>query len=114
MRKTIKRRNKLKKGGTKRRDKKGYFSSIRNVFGGKKERKSIKLQKLNCSPKEKGKMNDFSCYTNESLMKLKELWNARHPDVKITSNSPKEIHRFITLIRIIAYFPPCGFINSKN
>jgi hypothetical protein len=96
MRKTIKRRNKLKKGGTKRRDKKGYFSSIRNVFGGKKERKSIKLQKLNCSPKEKGKMNDFSCYTNESLMKLKELWNARHPDVKITSNSPKEIHRFIS------------------
>jgi hypothetical protein len=93
MRKTIKRRNKLKKGGTKRR---GYFSSIRNVFGGKKERKSIKLQKLNCSPKEKGKMNDFSCYTNESLMKLKELWNARHPDVKITSNSPKEIHRFIS------------------
>ena len=96
MTKTNKRRNKLRKGGTKRHNKKGYFSSIRNVFGGKKERKSVKLQKLNCSPKEKGKINDFSCYTNESLMKLKELWNARHPDVKITTNSPKEIHRFIS------------------
>ena len=96
MTKTNKRRNKLRKGGTKRHNKKGYFSSIRNVFGGKKERKSVKLQKLNCSPKEKGKINDFSCYTNESLMKLKELWNARHPDVKITTNSPKEIHRIIS------------------
>lgn len=96
MTKTNKRRNKLRKGGTKRHNKKGYFFSIRNVFGGKKERKSVKLQKLNCSPKEKGKINDFSCYTNESLMKLKELWNARHPDVKITTNSPKEIHRFIS------------------
>ena len=27
---------------------------------------------------------------------MRDLWNARHPDVKIMSNSPKEIHRLIS------------------
>ena len=51
------------------------------------------LEKINCSPKPKGEINDFTCYTNKSLYKLRDLWNARHPDAKINSNSPKEIHR---------------------
>ena len=88
MTRTIKKRNKAKK----------QYLSIRNIFGGRiqKLNKTTKLKKLNCSPKEKGKINDFSCYSNESLMRLKELWNSRHPDVKIISNSPKEIHKFIS------------------
>jgi hypothetical protein len=45
--------------------------------------------KLQCSPKHQD--NDFTCYSNESLFKLKSLWNARHPDVIITSNEPREI-----------------------
>ena len=45
--------------------------------------------KLQCSPKHQD--NDFTCYSNESLFKLKSLWNARHPDVLITSNEPREI-----------------------
>lgn len=45
--------------------------------------------KLKCSPKHQD--NDFTCYSNESLFKLKSLWNARHPDVMITSNEPREI-----------------------
>jgi len=61
-----------------------------------KSKKNNHLKKLNCSPKPKGEINDFSCFTNNSLYKLKDLWNARHPDVKITSNSPKEIHRLIS------------------
>jgi hypothetical protein len=60
-------------------------------IGGKN--KSIKLKKVNCSPKPKDEVNDYSCYTNKSLYKLRDLWNARHPDVKITTNSPKEIHQ---------------------
>jgi hypothetical protein len=63
------------------------------LVGGKNKHKSVTLQKVNCSPKEKGKMNNFSCYTSKSLFKLKDLWNARHPDVKINTNSPKEIHQ---------------------
>jgi len=62
-----------------------------------KIKKSIKkngrfIKKLSCSPKEKGKKNNFSCYTDESLYKLRDLWNARHPDALIKSNDTKEIH----------------------
>ena len=67
--------------------------------GGKKynnNNKTSKLKKVNCSPKPKGEINEFTCYTNKSLYKLRDLWNARHPDVKIISNSPKEIHRLIS------------------
>ena len=67
--------------------------------GGKKNNnnnKTSKLKKVNCSPKPKGEINEFTCYTNKSLYKLRDLWNARHPDVKITSSSPKEIHRQIS------------------
>lgn len=80
-RKTIK--NKKLKGGNK---KKRY----------NKTNKKIALQKVNCSPKPKGEMNEFSCYTNKSLYKLRDLWNARHPDVKIKTSSPKEIHLLIS------------------
>ena len=64
--------------------------------GGKKNKKNMQLSKVNCSPKPKGEINDFSCYSNKSLYKLRDLWNARHPDAKITSNLPKEIHEKIS------------------
>jgi hypothetical protein len=50
------------------------------------------LKKLNCSPKPKDKLNHFSCYANDSLVLLRNKWNSRHPDVKIHSDNPKEIH----------------------
>jgi len=55
-----------------------------------------KTKKVNCSPKPKDEINDFSCYTNKSLIVLRDHWNARHPDSKITTNSPKEIHKQIS------------------
>lgn len=67
-----------------------YISKKRKGGGGKT------LKKINCSPKPKGEMNDFTCYTNKDLVYLRDHWNARHPDVKITSNSPKEIHQQLT------------------
>uniref|UniRef100_A0A6C0IRR7 Ubiquitin-like protease family profile domain-containing protein n=1 Tax=viral metagenome TaxID=1070528 RepID=A0A6C0IRR7_9ZZZZ len=70
-----------------------------NLFGGKKTKINTNTKiihnnkkqftKLNCSPEND--TNDFTCYSNEDLFKLRELWNYRHPDAKITSNSPKEI-----------------------
>jgi hypothetical protein len=59
-------------------------------------KKKIKMVKLNCSPKDKNEINKFSCYTNESLLKLRNLWNARHPDFKIKTRNPKQIHSFIS------------------
>ena len=64
----------------------------RNINKSKKNKKTVNLVKLNCSPKPKNEINDFSCYSNKSLFRLRDLWNARHPDVKIKSSSPKEIH----------------------
>jgi hypothetical protein len=58
--------------------------------------KTVKLKKINCSPKPKNEINHFTCYTNKSLYKLRDLWNARHPDLKINTNNPKEIHRLLS------------------
>ena len=71
---------------------KKYIQKNRVKHGsGKSKPKTIK--KINCSPKPKNEMNDFTCYTNKSLIELRNHWNARHPDVKIMTNSPKEIHK---------------------
>lgn len=56
---------------------------------------STPLKKIRCSPKEKHKMNTFSCYTDETLYKLRDLWNARHPDNMIKTNDTKEIHTIL-------------------
>ena len=69
---------------------------VKTPFYKKKKQSLQSLQKLNCSPKPKGEINNFSCYTNKNLYRLRDMWNARHPDVKITSSSPKEIHQFIS------------------
>jgi hypothetical protein len=58
--------------------------------------KNLKESKLNCSPKDKNEINNFSCYTSSSLYKLRDKWNARHPDVKINTNDTKEIHQLLT------------------
>lgn len=96
--KTKTQKRNIKKFSTRKRrnglSKKEIYKTIKN--NNIKTNKIISLKRINCSPKPKGEINDFSCYTNKSLYKLRDLWNARHPDVKITSNSPKEIHRFIT------------------
>lgn len=54
------------------------------------------LKKLQCSPKEKDKINKFSCYTDETLIKLRDLWNERHPDNPIKTNNTQEIHKILT------------------
>jgi hypothetical protein len=45
--------------------------------------------KLRCSPKIIKK--DFTCYEDETLYKLRDLWNERHKDDLIQTNDSKEI-----------------------
>jgi len=93
MRKTQKKYKTLKKQIA---GKIGKISKRKNNYNKKSRRHflgGVNLQKLNCSPKPKGEVNNFSCYTNKALYKLRDLWNARHPDAKILSSSPKEIHK---------------------
>ena len=48
--------------------------------------------KLSCSPKNHNKsLNSFTCYSDEDLHKLRDIWNARHPDKPIITDDPKEI-----------------------
>lgn len=51
--------------------------------------KNASTLNVRCSPTVKEKR--FTCLTNENLFKLKDMWNARHPDVKIISKDPKQI-----------------------
>lgn len=44
-----------------------------------------------CSPKKNTNELDFTCYSKSSLYNLKQIWNMRHPDVRIDSNEPREI-----------------------
>jgi hypothetical protein len=61
-----------------------------------KSQKEVKLKKVICSPKDKNDLNEFTCYTDKNLYKLRDLWNARHPDVQIMTNDSKEIHKTLT------------------
>ena len=62
----------------------------------KHDYKTFNYKKLRCSPKEKNKINSFSCYTNDSLYKLRDQWNKKHPDKLIKTNDSKEIHSKLT------------------
>jgi hypothetical protein len=57
---------------------------------------NFNFKKLRCSPKEKNQFNNFTCYTNESLYKLRDQWNSKHSDKLIKTNDPKEIHSILT------------------
>ena len=89
MMKSLRQKRTKMKNMTRRKNKR----TIRNQVGSSKKGK---LKKVNCSPKEKNDINGFSCYTDKSLYKLRDLWNARHPDVKINTNDTKEIHRLLS------------------
>jgi len=56
----------------------------------------IELSKVNCSPKDKNEIKNYTCYTDRSLFKLRDKWNIRHPYEKITTNDTKEIHKILS------------------
>jgi hypothetical protein len=63
----------------------------------KRKGKNVTLKKhfvkLNCSPKNKNtnKTDDYTCYSDSDLYKLKGMWNARHPDRPIKTKNTKQI-----------------------
>jgi hypothetical protein len=92
---SLTRKRKIKKYVTRRY--KTTKNKSKNQIGSSRHKLKSKLQKVNCSPKQKTDINDFSCYTDKSLYKLRDLWNSRHPDVKINTNDAKEIHKLLTI-----------------
>lgn len=74
----------------KKRHKK-YNTIKENKKRGYSRNKTIKRTfiKLKCSPKNKNK--DYTCYSDTDLYKLRDIWNARHPDRPIKTNNTKKI-----------------------
>lgn len=55
--------------------------------GGSKTRK--KFISLNCNPTNDSL--DYTCFKEDDLLKLKKIWNLKHPDDKLTTKCPKKI-----------------------
>jgi len=79
--------NKSKK--TRFNKKGGRLSKTRTKKGSIKNKTQKKFKKLNCSPENKHK--EYTCYSDSDLIKLKSMWNARHPDQPIKTNDSKQI-----------------------
>ena len=79
--------NRIKKKRKRRTQKKRKGKRTRK----RKERKKALTRKDKCSPKKTGEKLDFTCYTKKALNDMKDLWNARHPDGKITTTNPRGI-----------------------
>jgi len=97
--KRVKVKNKTYKpnGGNKKHNtRKGHKNhKIHNKKENKKN-KTQKFVKLNCSPENKNaNLNSHTCYSDEDLHKLRDIWNARHPDKPIQTNDSKEIWQTI-------------------
>ena len=81
--------------------------------------KNFHAKKIRCSPKKLNELNMFSCYTDKTLFKLRDLWNARHPDTLINSNSGEEIHAQLSkYMNQVCNTESCwlkqNFVNSKD
>ena len=48
------------------------------------------MKKSHCAP-DANNPNSSTCYSNKKLMKLRNYWNARHPDAKIKTHDSQKI-----------------------
>lgn len=94
----------MRKGKTLKNRNKNKNNSIKGGKRHKRHKKTKKASqshsssfvKLNCSPENHNKaLNSFTCYSDQDLHKLRDLWNARHPDRPIQTNDSKEIWKII-------------------
>ena len=81
------RNSKYKKGNKKNYTRKNTTHSIEN----NKLSSNENYKKVKCGPNPNS--NDFSCYSNNALFKMKNAWNVRHARDKILTNEPKKIDR---------------------
>lgn len=49
------------------------------------------FKKAQCAPNKNDKMNKYTCYSEKDLIKMKNLWNARHRDMPISDTNPRDI-----------------------
>jgi hypothetical protein len=91
------RRSKTQKGGgTSNSSVTSNSSGTSSNSSGDNSTTRKKTVKAQCAPKPKDangndKLNELTCYSKPSLIKMRDLWNVRHKDKKIVANDPKEI-----------------------
>jgi hypothetical protein len=76
---------------TRKRFNKKYNTKRRNSRQNKNKTVKKPFVKLNCSPENKNKNKDYTCYSDTDLYKLRDMWNARHPDRPIKTKNTKKI-----------------------
>jgi len=59
----------------------------------RKLHKGGKFSKVQCAPKAHAdeEIQKFSCYSEADLIKMKNIWNARHRDIPISDTTPRDI-----------------------
>jgi hypothetical protein len=70
--------------------KKVYKKSVKR----RKKNNTKKIKKINCSPISLISSNSkkkYTCYSDDSLIKMKNIWNVKYPDNKINDTQPKMI-----------------------
>ena len=76
----------------------------------KKHRRTHKTT-IKCSPNPN--KNNFSCFDNDTLYKLKKMWNMRHPDTIIKTNIPEEIWKELhNKLKSVCYKESCWLKHS--
>ena len=80
--------NKYKKNSARRRTR--IKKKVKGIYGGDKTN-SVGFKKAQCAPKDNDELNKFTCYSKDDLLKMKDLWNARHRDMPISDTDPKDI-----------------------
>lgn len=67
-------------------------SQVKKKMGKTNRTQKRNMKKLSCSPiRRKTRKLPFSCFQNDTLNKLKQLWNTKHPDSKINTDEPGKI-----------------------
>ena len=64
------------------------YKKIHSVKKTRKAKSLSKFIKLKCHPKSTKK---HTCYNDKEILKLKQIWNEKHPDKKITTTNTNDI-----------------------
>jgi len=78
----------------KNRHKRSHSHKRKHKHRSRKDKRSkggSSFTKAQCAPKKNNEIQKFSCYSEESLFKMRDLWNKRHSDSPIESSDSKEI-----------------------
>ena len=87
--------------------------------GAKKKGANKEMKKLQCRPDPDSSVQEFTCYNDDDLFKLRDLWNIRHPDAAIDTDNTEAIWESLqTNFKNVCSNESCwlkqNFVNKRN